>query len=702
MIFRSALALLLAAVTLTKLNYPQAPKGNQVDDYHGVKVADPYRILEDADSPVTRKWVEAEDALFNSWIAQQPGRAAIKSQLTALWNYEKYGPIEKAGGHYFYTHNSGLQNQSVFFVRDSLNGAARELLDPNTYRKDGTAAISSHSASWNGKLFAYAVAQAGSDWQEWHVRDVATGKDLPDVVRWNKSDAVSWAPDDSGFYYSRYPEPPPAKLLTAEALNHKIYFHKLGAAQADDKLIYARPEDPDWELDPVVMEGGRWLAINIFTGAWGKNLLSVIDLTNPKAGVKDLITNVESAYIPVAVVGTQLYLQTTNSAPRGRVIAMDLLHPDRAHWKEIVPQREETLNSVEMADGKLILDYMKDAHSAARIAAADGKPLGEVAFPGLGTVTWSPARLGDKEVFFRFESYIVPFGVYRLDMESLKSTPVWLAKSAQAEGFDSAAYETKQIFYTSKDGTRVPMFLSYRKGMKPDGQNPTLLHGYGGFYVAETPEFDPWIAGWMQMGGIYALANLRGGAEYGDAWHEAGMRAKKQNVFDDFIAAAEWLIANKYTSTPRLSIYGRSNGGLLIGAVLNQRPDLFGAAMPSVGVMDMFRFQKFGYGPSWVGEYGSSDNAGDFQVLRKYSPLHNIRAGVKYPPVLITTADHDDRVMPGHSLKYAATLQQAQGGTAPILIRIETRAGHGAGTPTSKLIDEWTDRLTFLHSVLKM
>jgi prolyl oligopeptidase len=446
------------------------------------------------------------------------------------------------------------------------------------------------------------------------------------------------------------------------------------------------------------MEGGRWLVINIFTGTWGKNLLSVIDLANPKAGVKDLIATVESAYSPVAVVGTQLYLETTNSAPRGRVIAMDLLHPDRAHWKEIIPQREETLNSVQMAGGKLILDYMKDAHSAARIATADGKPAGEVAFPGLGSVTWSSARLADKEIFFRFESYTVPFGVYRFDMESGRSTPVWMAKTS----FDSAAYETKQIFYTSKDGTRVPMFLSYRKGMKPDGQNPTLLHGYGGFDVAETPEFDPAIAEWMQMGGVYALANLRGGSEYGDAWHEAGMRAKKQNVFDDFIAAAEWQIANKYTSTPKLAVYGRSNGGLLIGAVLNQRPDLFGAAMPTVGVMDMFRYQKFGFGVTWVGEYGSADNAEDFEVLRKYSPLHNIRSGVKYPPVLVTTADHDDRVMPGHSLKYAATLQQAQAGTAPILIRIETRAGHGAGTPTSKRIDEWADRLTFLHSVLKM
>ena len=706
MTFRNACAVMLAAavavpavaVTLAKLNYPQAPKGTQVDDYHGVKIADPYRILENADSPVTQKWVQEENALFNSWIAQQPGRAAIRTQLTALWNYEKFGLIEKAGGRYFYTHNSGLQNQSVFNVKDSLTGAGRELLDPNTYRKDGTAAILKHSVSWNGKLFAYAVAQAGSDWQEWHVRDVATGKDLPDELHWLKSDIVSWAPDDGGFYYSRYPEPPPEKLLTAEALNQKIYFHKLGAAQKDDRLIYERPEHPDWQVDPTVMEGGHWLVINIFTGTWGKNLLSVIDLTNPKAGVKDLITTVESAYLPVAVNGTQLYLQTTNSAPRGRVIAMDLMHPERARWKEIVPQREETLNSVQMADGKLILDYMKDAHSTARIVNADGKPAGEVAFPGLGTVTWSPARFADKEVFFNFESYTVPFGVYRFDMDSQKSTPVWMAKAA----FDASAYETKQVFYTSKDGTRVSMFLSYRKGLKPDPSNPTLLYGYGGFNIAETPEFDPAIAEWLQMGGTFAAANLRGGAEYGDAWHEAGMRAKKQNVFDDFVAAAEWLIANKYTSTPKLAIYGRSNGGLLIGAVLNQRPDLFGAALPTVGVMDMFRYQKFGFGVTWVDEYGSADNAEDFKVLRRYSPLHNIRTGAKYPPVMITTADHDDRVMPGHSLKYAATLQQAQAGEAPILIRIETRAGHGAGTPTAKLIDVWADRLTFLHSALKM
>jgi prolyl oligopeptidase len=411
----------------------------------------------------------------------------------------------------------------------------------------------------------------------------------------------------------------------------------------------------------------------------------------------DLIPKLEYSYSPIAVTGSFLYLQTNDSAPRGRVVAVDLQHPDRAHWKEIVPQRAETLDSVQMADGKFLLSYMKDAQSTASLVTSAGKAIGEVQMPGIGTASWSSALLGQKEMFYGFAGYTIPPGVYRLDLETGKSSLVRQSKVA----FDSAAYETKQVFYNSKDGTRVPMFLSYRKGLKLDGQNPTLLYAYGGFNIAETPSFSTPIAEWMSMGGVYATANLRGGSEYGEAWHQAGMRAKKQNVFDDFIAAAEWLIANKYTSTPKLAIYGSSNGGLLIGAVLDQRPELFGAAMPDVGVMDMLRFNKFGFGTQWVGEYGSPDDPEDFKILRAYSPLQNIRKAV-YPPTLITTSDHDDRVMPGHSLKFAATLQAAQEGPAPILLRVETRAGHGAGKPTSKRIDEWADRLTFLKTSLKM
>jgi prolyl oligopeptidase len=681
-----------------RLPYPPPPVSGQIDDYHGTKIADPYRTLENADAPSTLKWVEQENALTSSWLSKLPGREKIRTQLTDLWNYEKFPRLYKAGGHYFYLHNSGLQNQSVLYVMESLNGPPREFIDPNTYRKDGTAALSGQRVSWNGKLMAYAVAQAGSDWKEWRVRDVDTGKDLPDIVRWSKAGATSWAPDDSGFYYTRFPEPPPEKLLTVSALNEKVYFHKLGDPQQADKLVYERPDHPDWGFGPQVTEGGRILLLWIDPGVPGMNLLAWRDLANPSSPVKDLIKVAEHSYDPIEVAGSLLYLLTNDGAPRGRVIAMDLQQPDRAHWKEIVPERAETLDDAHIAGGRLLLSYMKDAHSAARLVTLDGKPVAEIDMPGLGTAEWSPARLRDEEMFYHFDGYTIPPGYYRLDVKTGKSALIRRGKV----DFDASAFETRQISYKSKDGTRVPMFISARKGLKLDGSNPTILYGYGGFDIAETPSFEPYIAAWMEMGGVWVVANLRGGSEYGEAWHKAGMREKKQKVFDDFIAAAEALIANKYTSTPKLAIYGRSNGGLLIGAVLNQRPDLFGAALPFVGVMDMLRFQKFGYGVQWTGEYGTPDNPDDFKILRAYSPLHNIRKGVTYPPTLITTADHDDRVMPGHSLKYAATLQQAQEGPAPILIRIDTRAGHGGGKPTSKLIDEWTDCFSFLRAALKM
>ncbi|MBV9769260.1 MAG: S9 family peptidase [Bryobacterales bacterium] len=697
--------LLLGSATLfagadnsTKLDYPLAPKSDQVDDYHGTKIADPYRGLENAEAAATQKWVEQENALTFNYLAKLPGREAIKKELTALWNYEKSRGFQKAGDHYFYFHNSGLQNQSVVYVMDSLDGPARELLDPNTYRKDGTAALNGESVSWNGKLFGYAVAQAGSDWGEWRVRYVATGRDSSDLIQWTKGNRISWAGDDRGFYYSRYAEPPPEKLLTVAALNEKVYFHKLGDPQSSDRLIYELPDHPTWTIDPLVTEGGRYLLFYIYTGVPGKNLLAYQDLraANPRTAM--LIGSADYGYGPIAMVGSILYLQTNDGAPRGRVIAMDLDRPERANWKEIVGEGEETLDSAEVADGKLLLSYLKDAHSAARLLSLDGNTIADIALPGIGTATWSAARLEDKAMFYSFDGFTIAPSIYRLDLETGKSSLIRQSKVA----VDLSAYETRQVFYSSKDGTRVPMFLSYRKRLKLDGQNPTLLYAYGGFDVAETPRFSPRIVEWMQMGGIYAVANIRGGSEYGEAWHQAGMRAKKQNVFDDFIAAAEWLIANKYTSTPKLAIYGASNGGLLIGAVLNQRPDLFGAALPAVGVMDMLRFQNFGFGTQWVGEYGTSRNPEDFKVLRAYSPLQNIRKGVQYPPTLITTSDHDDRVMPGHSLKYAATLQQGQEGPAPILIRIETRAGHGAGKPTSKQINEWTDCYTFLKNALKM
>jgi len=682
----------------TGMKYPEAPVANQVDDYHGTKITDQYRELENADSAATQKWVEQENLLTAGYLAKAAGREKIKRELTELWDYEKFDRMTKAGVHYFYFHNTGLQNQFVLNVMESLNGTPRVLIDPNTYRKDGTAALGATAPSWDGELYGYSVAQAGSDWGEWHVREVATGRDLPDTIKWTKGGRVTWTGDNKSFYYSRYPEPAASELLTAAALNEKVYLHKLGTEQAADTLVYERPEHANWSLNPVVMEGGRYLLFAIYAGVPGKNRLAFQDLREAKPKTVELISAETGGYHPIAIVGQTLYVNTNDGAQRGRVVAMDLEHPERARWKEIVAEQADTLEDVTMADGKLLLVYMKDAHTTARLATLEGKAVSEVAMPGLGTAQFSGAHLRDKEVFYTFAGFTMPTSLYRLDLSTGKSAPVKQSKVA----LDLSAFETTQVFYPSKDGTKVPMFLSYRKGIKRDGMNPTLLYAYGGFAISETPRFAPALLEWMRMGGVYAVANLRGGSEYGEAWHQAGMRAKKQNVFDDFIAAGEWLIANKYTSTPKLAIFGGSNGGLLVGAVLNQRPELFGAAMPAVGVMDMLRFQKFGFGTQWVGEYGTPEDPADFEILRKYSPLHNVRKGGQYPPTLITTADHDDRVMPGHSLKYAAALQAAQEGPAPILIRVETRAGHGAGMPTAKRIEEWVDRLVFLKLSLGM
>lgn len=689
--------LVLSGQNMLRVQYPAAPRSSQADVYHGVRIADPYRGLENAEAPETRKFVEEENLLTQSWIGKQPGRERIHTQLTELWNYEKFGEFFKAGPRYFYSHNTGLQNQSVVFVTDSPNAKGKELLDPNTYRKDGTAALTGSSVSRGGRLYAYAIAQAGSDWSDVRIRDVANGQDLPDVIRWTKFSNIAWAADDQGFYYSSYPEPAAAELLTVAALNQKVYFHKLGDPQPADRLVYERPDHPTWSIDPVVTENGRYLLLIVDTGVPGTNLLSFQDLKSPGSRMVDLISTESRSYKPIEAIGSKLWVHTNDGASRGRVIAIDLQKPVRSNWREIVPEAAETLESVRMADGKLLLAYMKDAHAAARLATTEGRLVAEVAMPGLGAAVWSPARLKDNEMFYEFMTFTAPLTTYRLDLETGRSSVVRPVKLA----FDTSGFETTQVFYPSKDGTRIPMFLTNRKGLKLDGQNPTLLWGYGGFAVSNTPFFSPTVAEWIRMGGVFASACLRGGSEYGEAWHQAGMRAKKQNVFDDFIAAAEWLISNRYASRPKLAMMGGSNGGLLVGAVLNQRPDLFGAAVAEVGVMDMLRFQKFGFGTQWVGEYGSPENPEDFKVLRAYSPLHNIRTGTRYPAVLVTTSDHDDRVMPGHSLKYAATLQQAQAGPAPILLRVETRAGHGAGKPTAKRIDEAADILTFLKSALK-
>ncbi len=698
LLFTCAILAQSADLKVNKNIYPSAKKVDVVDNYNGAKVADPYRWLEDTNSPETAAWVEAENKVTAAYFAHIPQRDKIRARLTELFNYERYSGAFEVAGKYFLFRNDGLQNQDVLYVANKPDGEERALLDPNTLRADGTAALAGLSVDRSAKLLAYAIAQAGSDWSEWHVRDIATGKDLRDQVQWTKFTIAEWTHDGEAFYYQRFPQPDDKAALTESNQKAKLYLHRIGDPQSSDRLIYERPDQSHWMFTPTVSDDGRYLVLDIYTGDESKNLLFYQDLTTAGPRTVELISEQKARYSFIGNRGTEFLLSTTDSAPKGRIIAIDVNRPERTNWKEIVPEQADTLSSAEYAGGKLILSYLKDAHSVAKIAGLNGKIEHEVPLPGLGTAAWSPAHATDTELIYSFDSFTAPLAFYRYDLKSNQSTLLRQSKLS----FDPSLYETEQVFYSSKDGTRVPMFLVHKKGLKHDGQNPTLLYGYGGFNVAVTPNFSPSFLGWMEMGGLLAVANLRGGSEYGEAWHQAGTKLHKQNVFDDFIAAAEWLIANKYTSTPKLAIFGGSNGGLLVGAVLNQRPDLFGAAMPAVGVMDMLRFNKFTIGSAWEGDYGSPQNPEQFRALYAYSPLHNIRPGVHYPPTLITTSDHDDRVVPGHSFKYAATLQAAQGGPAPILIRIETRAGHGAGKPTTKRIDEAADRFAFLSHELHM
>jgi len=682
---------------LKTFEYPAARKADQVDDYHGVKVADPYRWLEDLDSQETRTWVEAENNLTFSFLSSIPAHKSIKDRLTKLWNYEKYGIPFKEGNRYFYSRNSGLQNQSVLYTVTSIDGEPKLLLDPNTLSTDGTVALSGMNVSNNGKLLAYGLSASGSDWQEWRVRDVETGKDLGDDLRWVKFSDASWAHDDSGFFYSRYDEP---KSDSLKATNYfqKVYFHKLDTPQSDDTLVYDRPDQKDWLFGAHVTEDGNYLIVSVFQGTDTKNRVYYKDLRNKDAQVVKLLDNFDAAYSFVGNRGTRFWFQTDLQASRGKIIEIDVNQPARENWKVIVPESREALQSATFVDQKFVLNYLRDAYTQVRLYDLTGKLVREVQFPGIGTAEGFGGKTTDKETFYAFTGFTTPTTIYRYDTTTGKSSVFRQPKV----DFNPADFETKQVFYTSKDGTRVPMFLTYKKGLKLDGNNPTYLYGYGGFNVSLSPAFSVGNLVWMELGGVYAQPNLRGGGEYGEEWHQAGMKLKKQNVFDDFIRAGEWLIENKYTSTPKLAIGGGSNGGLLVGAAMTQRPDLFGAAVPQVGVMDMLRFQKFTIGWAWVSDYGSSDNADEFKALYAYSPLHNIKPGTSYPATMVTTADHDDRVWPGHSFKFAATLQAAQAGSAPVLIRIETKAGHGAGKPTAKVIEEIADRWAFLVKTLEM
>lgn len=676
--------------------YPATRTTNQVDVYHGVTVADPYRWLEDDNSPETKSWVEAQNKVTFDFLKKIPQRDAIRKRMTKLWNFERYSVPFKEGSRYFFSRNDGLQNQSVLYTLPSLAAKPRALLDPNTFSKDGTVSLAGIVVSHDGNLLAYGVSDAGSDWEIWKVRDVRTGRDTSDVVRWIKASGVSWLKSGSGFFYSRYDEPSAATKMTAANYYEKLYFHQLGTPQSADKLIYHRDDHKDWGIGGEVTDDGHYLVISIFHGDDPKNAVYVLDLTQPDAKIVELLNNFDAQYHFIDNDGPVFWFRTDLDAPRGRVVAIDTARTERANWHELIPQAAETLTGAGCVNHSFVCEFLKDAHSQVKIFSLDGKFLRDIELPGIGTAGGFGGKRADTETFYSFTGYTTPTTVYRYDLTGGTSS-VFRAPKVD---FNPADYETRQIFYTSKDGTRVLMFITHKKGIKLDGNNPTLLYGYGGFDISITPAFSVANLVWMEMGGVYAVANIRGGAEYGESWHLDGTKLKKQNVFDDFIAAGEWLIANGYTSSKKLAISGASNGGLLIGACETQRPDLFAACLPQVGVMDMLRFNQFTVGWGWMSDYGSPDNAAEFRTLRAYSPLHNIRPGTKYPATLVLTGDHDDRVVPAHSFKFAATMQAAQAGDAPVLIRIETRAGHGAGKPTSKIIDEAADKWAFLVQAL--
>jgi prolyl oligopeptidase len=683
-----------------RIEYPATRRVEHTDDYHGTKVADPYRWLEEdvRKSPEVAAWVEAENKVTFAYLKSIPERETIRRRLTELWNYEKFSTPSKAGGRYFFSKNDGLQNQSVLYVVDSLTGTPRVLLDPNQWSKDGTVALAGLAISDAGRYLAYAVAEAGSDWQTWHVLAVDGGKVLGDEVRWSKYSGASWTKDGKGFFYSRYPEPKPGVEFQSLTLNQKVYYHRVGTPQADDVLVYERPDHPDWNMHGDATEDGRYLVLTISKGTAHKYRIAYKDLAEPYGLPTELIDNFENQYTFAGNDGPVFYFKTDLEAPRGRVIAVDVRKPERANWREVIPQAKESLEQVGFVGNMLVAHYLKDARTQVKMYTTDGSLVREVEFPGIGSAFGFGGKRSQTETFYTFSSFATPPTVYRYNLITGKST---VFRQVQVK-FDPADYEVKQVFYQSKDGTRVPMFLSYKKGIKLDGSNPTLLHGYGGFSIPLTPVFSVSRVAWMEMGGVYAQANLRGGSEYGEEWHLAGTKLRKQNVFDDFIGAAQWLIDHRYTRPEKLAIQGGSNGGLLVGAVETQRPELFGACLPAVGVMDMLRFQKFTAGRFWVDDYGSSDNPEEFKALRAFSPYHNIKKGTRYPATLVTTADTDDRVVPGHSFKFAAALQYAQAGDAPVLIRIETRAGHGAGKPTAKMIEEVADQWAFLVKNLKM
>jgi prolyl oligopeptidase len=682
-------ALLGITAAAQKPQYPQTRKVDHVDTYHGVKVADPYRWLEDDNSPETARWVEEQNKVTFAYLDKIPYRAKLKERLEQLYNYPKISAPFRRGEYYFFSKNDGLQNQSVLYIQKGLDGKPEVLIDPNKWSEDGTVRLGTFAPSKDAKYAVVGVSRSGSDWQEYGVMEIATKKMLPDQIRWVKVSGASWAGD--GFFYSRYPEPAKGRELSTRNENHQVYFHRVGTSQAEDELVYEDKANPQRFHGVFTTEDQRFAILNISDRGKGNkgNALFYRDLSKGEKSFKPLVGEITNdSFGVIDNIGDKFLLRTDKGAPNGKVVLFD---PQAQAWKDVLPERAEPLQSAGTAGGKLFATYLKDVTTRAYVYSLDGKLEDEVKLPGPGSAGGFGGNNDDKFVFYTFTSMNYPPTIFRYDIPTKKSL---VFRTVEIPGYKADEFETKQVFYASKDGTRVPMFLVHKKGLKLDGRNPTLLYGYGGFNATTSPAFSSTRIALLENGFVFASANLRGGGEYGEKWHEAGTKLKKQNVFDDFIAAAEWLIANKYTSSEKLAIQGGSNGGLLVGAVLNQRPELFKAAIPQVGVMDMLRFHKFTIGWNWIADYGSSDNPEGFKALYAYSPLHNVRE-TKYPATLITTADHDDRVVPAHSFKYAATIQEKQRGDAPVLIRIETKSGHGASN-TAKQLETTADIYSFL------
>lgn len=676
-------------ITTGELTYPLTSTVDQVDTFYGTEVADPYRWLEDLDGPATREWIEAQNELTYDYLDEIPFRGAIRDRLEELWNYEKFGVPREEGGRYFYSYNDGLQNQSVLYVQEGLDGTPRVLIDPNSFSADGTISLAGWSPSPDGKYLAYAISEGGSDWREWKVRDVATGEDMDDYLEWTKFTGATWQPDSSGFYYTGYPIPEDDALGDINE-NATIYFHKLGTAQSEDVVVFKRVDQPRWGFGASVTEDGRWLLIYGSEGTARKNRLWAKNLQDG-GDFLPLYTDFDAQYTVIGSEDDTLYLRTTRDAPRAKVIAVEVDPDGDLSEKVVLDQANDVLSSVGVLGGRLIATYLHNAQSQVKVYDLDGAHQYDLELPTIGSVGGFSGKEDQNNGFFRFSSFTYPPTIFRIDY-STGETSVFRQPEVD---FDPEGFAVEQIWYPSKDGTQVPMFLVRQADAEPDFTNPTLLYGYGGFNISMTPSFSPGNLQWVEMGGVYVVANLRGGGEFGAEWHQAGTIHNKQNVFDDFIGAAEYLIGEGWTRNDLLTIRGGSNGGLLVGACMTQRPELFAVALPAVGVLDMLRYHLFTIGWAWASDYGTVDDEAQFRTLIEYSPVHNVQLGRHYPATMVTTGDHDDRVVPSHSYKFASALQRAQGGDAPILIRIETRGGHGGGKPTSMVIDNLADQWAF-------